>query len=400
MFSKKTTVPMRLVPVAAALSLFVSGCPSESPQDDFEANAAPEEGAQIAEITRLTPEMQDKRKPIQGGAVLRGVHPKSHGCLAAEFRVNENIKERFRVGLFASPGKTFKADLRFSNAAVHTGDDLAVGASGTRENGSRGMAVKVRNVGGSVFIKDEKESNQDFLMINTPEFAFRNSRDYLRLTKAVHASKLALDPTKYFDPAHDLPQDPNQAKDVIDGIKASGRVIGGPQGIKSKTVRNPLQVQYFGAAPFLFGTGRAMKFSAQPCGGETPQEAFTEIEKTTLPKDYLRAALTETVKKGTDVCFDFMIQVRGKEDVDALKIDDATTQWPDELANYEPVARITVKAPQRPDTPEATAYCEALSFTPWHSLKEHQPLGSINRLRQDVYGASAGHRLGAQPAKE
>ena len=31
------------------------------------------------------------------------------------------------------------------------------------------------------------------------------------------------------------------------------------------------------------------------------------------------------------------------------------------------------------------AYCEALSFTPWHSLPEHQPIGGVNRIRKAVY---------------
>ena len=237
-------------------------------------------------------------------------------------------------------------------------------------------------------------------MINTPEFAFRNSRDYLRLTRALHASNNALSPAKYFDPTQDPPKDPNEVEEVIEGITATKRVIfAPPDGIKHKTVRNPLQVQYFGAAPFLFGEGQAMKFSAKPCDKEIPQKPFTKIEKETLSKDYLRAALTETMKETEDVCFDFMIQVRGKADVDKLNIEDATKRWPNELDNYKSVARIIIKAPQQPDTDEAIEQCEALSYTPWHSLKVHQPLGSINRLRREVYKTSADHRLGAPQAK-
>lgn len=390
MFLRKMPSHVRLVPAMAVFSLFASGCA----QNAFETYNPREEEPQIAEITDLGPKMQVKRASVQNGAVLRGVHAKSHGCVIAKFKVNkkENIEERFRVGLFANPGKTFEAVVRFSNAAVHTGDDLAKGGSGKRENGSRGMAIKVLNVGGNVFIKEKNERNQDFLMINTPEFAFRNSRDYLHLTRILHASQNALSAAKYFVPTQD--------KELNDGIEVTKRIIfAPPDGIKLRTVRNPLQVQYFGAAPFLFGEGQAMKFSAKPCGGEITQEAFTENEKGTLSEDYLRAALTETMKGNKDVCFDFMIQVRGKEDVDKLSIEDATTRWPNELDNYKSVAQIIIEAPQQTDSDEAKKSCEALSFTPWHSLKEHQPLGSINRLRREVYDASAHHRLGTQPAK-
>jgi hypothetical protein len=30
-------------------------------------------------------------------------------------------------------------------------------------------------------------------------------------------------------------------------------------------------------------------------------------------------------------------------------------------------------------------FCENLSFTPWHSLPEHAPLGEINEIRKNVY---------------
>ena len=35
---------------------------------------------------------------------------------------------------------------------------------------------------------------------------------------------------------------------------------------------------------------------------------------------------------------------------------------------------------------------ENMSFNPWHSLQDHQPLGSINALRQAVYLAIADFR--------
>ena len=45
------------------------------------------------------------------------------------------------------------------------------------------MAIKVLDVEGEMLSEDEGRANQDFLMINTPEFAFANVRDYLRLNR-------------------------------------------------------------------------------------------------------------------------------------------------------------------------------------------------------------------------
>ncbi len=37
------------------------------------------------------------------------------------------------------------------------------------------------------------------------------------------------------------------------------------------------------------------------------------------------------------------------------------------------------------DTPEQNEFCENLSFTPWHALPQHKPLGVTNRLRKVIY---------------
>jgi len=376
-----------------------------------------DETSEIDETAALTVNLQDKRADqdeSQEGRRLRGVHAKSHGCVKAEFVVRDDIEEKYRVGLFAQPGKVHEAWIRFSNAAVLREDDLKADREGVRQNGSRGMAIKVVDVDGEMLSADKGRSNQDFLMINTPEFAFANVRDYLRLNRILERSPKGDDPTPYFLPAllaqlgqpaegepaevagkrqflqGAIKEDPllnNLSADDLRGTFASAGVA---LKISQQTVRNPMQVQYFGAAPFLFGAGQAMKFSAAPCTA-TEQAKFGEITADYPSKDYLREALSLTMKGTQDVCYDFKIQVRSV-DADALNIEDATTTWPDELANYVDVARIIIKVPQSPHTPEALDHCEKLAFSPWHALAAHRPLGGINRLRRKVYSESATHR--------
>ena len=243
-----------------------------------------------------------------------------------------------------------EAWIRLSNAAVLREDDLKAGREGVRQNGSRGMAIKVVDVDGEMLSADKGRSNQDFLMINTPEFAFANVRDYLRLNRILGRSPKGDDPTSYFLPAllaqlgqpaegepaevagkrqflqAAIKKDPllnGLSEDDLRGTFASAKVAAT---ISQQTVRNPMQVQYFGAAPFLFGTGRAMKFSAAPCTA-TAQAEFGQITADYPSKNYLREALEQTMKGKQDVCYDFKIQVRGV-DADALNIEDATTTWP------------------------------------------------------------------------
>ena len=130
-----------------------------------------------------------------------------------------------------------------------------------------------------------------------------------------------------------------------------------------------------------------MRFVVKPCGGETPQVSPEDPEP-----DYLRDAVTNSMRGSESIHFDFMIQVRnaGEED---LHIEDATKHWDAVEFPFVSVARIVIPVPQEDITSgEAEAECEKLVFTPWHSMAAHQPLGSINRLRKAVYLVSKDHR--------
>jgi hypothetical protein len=235
------------------------------------------------------------------------------------------------------------------------------------------------DVDGEVLLDDGGRRNQDFLMINQPAFAFANAEDYLRLTKTIRENDD--DATNFFAPLK------VEVPGVSDEQKARiGRTAGLVQRLQAVPVANPLEVRYFGAAPFLFGPDRVMRFSAEPWGGEQPQ-----VMPQSPSEDYLREALVKTMRGKEDVSFDFKVQVRGQgEDLD---IEDASTVWDEAETPYVNVARITIPAPQRRvDSPKRAERCESLVFTPWHSLADHRPLGSINRLRKAVYLASEGHR--------
>ena len=103
-------------------------------------------------------------------------------------------------------------------------------------------------------------------MINTPMFAFSDMRTYLRLNEVLLNPTVSPNGDKadgFFLPLKKpLPRanDPvwgniwvgfnsEDLKKTSKTIKIIKEEIEG----KGHTVRNPLQVQYFGAAPFLFG---------------------------------------------------------------------------------------------------------------------------------------------------
>ena len=331
------------------------------------------EAEQIAEIGALIVKLLDQRYR-DGKPCLRGVHPKAHGCAQATFTVNDDIPDELQVGIFAHAGASYEAVVRFSNAAALVGPDvqdtIKDGVT-TRQHGSRGMAVKVRGLPGSSLASDEPDT-QDFLMVNFPVFPFANVADYLALTKA----QLTCEPDNalvfktFFT---ELMKSGGEAR-----AKKAAEISGQIQRI---AMSDPLSSEYFSAAPFMFGTDRLMKFRVTP----VPDRPKTPLGES-VDADYLRAALAKRLGEA-DASFDFAVQVRppSKE----AEVEDVTKPW--DAVAYQSVAKIAIPK-QDLNATEGEARCEALFFTPWHTLPEHRPVGGINRLRLAVYRASVDRR--------
>jgi hypothetical protein len=75
--------------------------------------------------------------------------------------------------------------------------------------------------------------------------------------------------------------------------------------------------------------------------------------------------------------------------------------WDPELSPYIKVATLRIPS-QICDFPKRMVFCENLSFNPWRTLPEHQPLGGINRARRQVYPAISEfrHRRNVAPMRE
>ena len=89
------------------------------PHDKDLENIPAAEAEQIKNIVELTQQQMAERYKAKP-PILRGVHPKDHGCVEAMFRVldADKLPPKFRVGVFAEPGRKYKAWIRFSTSGV------------------------------------------------------------------------------------------------------------------------------------------------------------------------------------------------------------------------------------------------------------------------------------------
>jgi hypothetical protein len=357
----------------------------------------PEERDQIENVTKLTIEQLKSRYPGEK-PVLRGVHPKDHGCVQATFEVLGTLPEELRVGVFSAPGRKYPAWIRFSNASVLVGPDST---SPPTKHGSRGMAIKLMGVTGNPLVAANGAVTQDFLMVNHPVFAFSNVEDYQALSEIILKDKDK--PDRFF--AERIHRKPDGKPDLTDPVTLRTlRTLTITQRIQSSAVStdpkvpgayqeppaSPVDNRYFSAAPYLFGPDKAMKYSVKP------RNPKTGVAPDVADENYLRKALVERLmgSAAEDVVFDFQVQVRTKDELQGkldTQIEDACVEWDETVYPFVTVATITIPK-QNFETEARKKQCEALFFTPWHGISEHQPIGGINRLKLGVYHASSDFR--------
>ncbi|MCY2966469.1 MAG: catalase family protein [Planctomycetota bacterium] len=383
----------RILAVVGLTLLFVGGAADAGDMvthDPQLEQIPPEEAAQIENIVRLTVAQMKNRYPGLK-PVLRGVHPKDHGCVTATFRISDSLPEELRVGVFAKPGQEYQAWIRFSNAFPLVKDD-----STATEHGSRGMAIKLMNVKGTSPVKTDEPMTQDFLLLNHPVFSFANVEDYEALSEVLLTDKEIADrfftdriKMKNGKPDLTIPMTLRAVRSagIIRRIRSLS-VTANPPAYQTPPA-SPADNQYFSAAPFLFGPDKVMKCSAKPT-------ARSEAAPNVTDPDYLRTALLKqlTGADAKEIVFEFQVQIRTKADLAGkieTEIEDACFEWDQSKYPFVTVARIVIP-PQDFNTDERKRQCESLFFTPWHTLVEHQPIGGINRMRLGVYEASSAFR--------
>ena len=287
------------------------------------------------------------RKEYVTDIALRDAHPKAHGCVRAEFKINETLPPLLAQGVFI-PGKTYQAWIRFSNGSSNA-------KQADIKKDARGMAIKLLEVSGKN-LSDENSSTQDFIMINHPVF-------------------FANDPARYLSFMQDINSDKFLKKLHIPfALGAKGTWIA----LNSRNkISNPLQTRYWSMVPYQLGLGdhrQAVKYSARACSTiVSPIPARPN-------RDFLREALRTSLQE-SDACMEFLVQPRTST---SMSVEDSMTEWKEAQAPFYKVATIHIPK-QVFDTPEQNKFCENLSFTPWHAVVEHKPLGGINRMRKIIY---------------
>ena len=323
-------------------------------------------------------------RPSPAQPARRDAHPKHHGCVPATFEVRD-LKEHeglLAQGLFARPGK-YHAWVRFSNA-FKVRNDL--------DRDARGMAIKVMGVPGG-----GTDGTQDFLLVTHRSFFARTPADFVDFPAAVagagQSAALVTRTAGFF-----FGWRPFRFR--LRGFIALMRSM--------NHCTNPLVRTYFSQTPYAYGQSQ-VKFRARPQRRWLPHQWVwlwirVFVHNVIIPilragawliskfvksvrfeprwqENYLQKVLLSSLR-ARPVVFDFQVQFRK----DGMPLDDAVVAWKQRKSRFKTIATITV-GPPTVSVETMMAFGQHLSFTPWHHLPAHRPLGSINIARRSVYEA-------------
>jgi hypothetical protein len=299
---------------------------------------APDEQSITAEFVAFLKAASAARYPT--GEIRRFNQGRHSGCVEAEFTIVNGLPAELKVGIFQQP-RNYTAWIRFANAA----------SASDREKDVRGMSIKVRGVRGENLTPGSDA--QDFVLNSHPVMMVPGSREFLELLRAVEAG----------------------------GVKRAIYFLSHPRAarIAFASRQHPsshLDLSYWSTTPYQFGPGRAVKYIVRPVSHARPR---TPTLSDTYLHDEMRLRLSME-----DIAFDFFVQFQ--TDPRKMPIEDASVEWSERDSPYVRVAEVRIPR-QAIDAPGREQACERTSFNPWHCLKEHQPLGGMNRTRRAIYEA-------------
>jgi Catalase len=304
------------------------------------------------------------------GHATRSVHAKSHGLLRAEMRVMDGLPAVLAQGIFAKPG-TWPVVMRFSTVPGDMLDDSV--------STPRGVAVKIVGVEGARLEGSEGDVTQDFVLVNGPSFLTPGAKKFLTSLKLLASTT---------DKAPNLKK---ALSAVLRGTEKAIEAFGGESPAVKALGGHPethiLGETFYSQVPVLFGPYMA-KIMVAPVSAALTALTNAPLNVNGKPNG-LRDAVIEFFAATQG---EWELRVQLCTDLKTMPVEDASVPWPQDLSPYVAVARITAQPQLAWSEARSAAVDDGMSFSPWHGVTAHRPIGSVMRIRKMAYELSAKFR--------
>jgi hypothetical protein len=273
----------------------------------------------------------------------RAVFRKQHGVAKGKLAVADACPDKLRVGLWAQG--PFEVWMRWSSDAPPNTPD--------QKNNTLGFALKLFGVAGPTLATDNPlASTADLIFQNSDIFFVDNARDMAAISSDVESDA--------FNAVH------KRSQLVLDEM--------------AKVEKSLASARWSSTLPYALGDAivKYRLIAAPPVVDADPGAS----------PNYLAEDIARRLKAGA---ISFSVEAQLFVDDSVTPIDRATERWDDKIAPFVAVARLDIPTQDIGQTGQA-AYGEGLAFSPWRTLYENRPLGSIADARRIAYPASAAVR--------
>ena len=318
------------------------------------------------EIRSLIHEVQTNNFSIHRRG-FRGTHVKSQGVVKGSLTIEPGLPEELAQGICspanqkANGGKKDVA-LRFANEPSFLQDD--------RAPGPRGCALKIFGVTGDFLDRVGEETHtQDLTFNKAPILELRD------LPTAVEIFRIRV---RNFRTPDKIAEELKKRKDT-DLQLAPAQLPN--QHFLSYTMYSQSAYRWgnYVAKYALFPTG---KLQAEVMQNSKIDNASDPEQHSTWLREYF------DLKEAT---YDLRVQLC--EDVEQQSVEDCSMEWDEERFPFRTVAKLTFPAGQDSfDSKRRIFWEDNMKLNVWYGLQDHRPLGSVNRLRKELYQESAKFR--------
>jgi catalase len=242
----------------------------------------------------------------------------------------------------------------------------------------RGLAVKVIGVEGQMLAGHEGNVTQDFVFVNGKAFPSADAAGFLEQIKFLEQHVTDSQTLKQI--VSTTARLAEEALEAVGGQSATLVGFGHPE-------THILGETFSSVTPVRYGQYVA-KIAFQPAS-----ESLRALTSKKLDQANEYSAIRDAVVKffETETAV-WDVQVQLMTDERRTPVEDASVEWPEDVSPYVTVGQLTA-APQPAYTPERRVFVdEHLSFSPWHGLEAHRPLGNIMRARKKAYAMASHYR--------
>lgn len=329
----------------------------------------PDEAETFAELTavmgHITRTMAERYRHA-----YRPVHAKSHGVVKARLEVQPGLVPELAQGLFAEP-RTFEALMRFS---TNPGDMLADNVSSPR-----GLAIKVLDAPGDAVPESSAGSTQDFVCVSAYSFPVPGPKGFLAQLKGIDKTLEFPEGVKHA--VSFVAREANQALRAVHLHSAALDNVGYP-------AIHPLGESFSTVSPVRYGdyVAKIAFVPASPSLTELTGKHIDLGEGYNPLRDLIRVFFA-----GETAVWNVQAQL-ALADEEHFPIEKADVEWSAKESPWVTVATLTATPQESYSDARQVFVDEQLTFSPWHALAVHRPLGGIMRSRLQAYKDAQAYR--------